>query len=113
MKWKIYYGDGSTYTSEYGTPQVAPSRDVQVIVQDHPRVGVELVSSADYYVWMVNDDYARWWGVDIFGLFDYLVEAGWKRVLFGRTLLQEEYNEIVKEASEDKSGWTTLERKAG
>jgi hypothetical protein len=101
--WKVFYGDGST-CDECERP---PARGVQVIVQDHPRVGVELVSSADYYV---KED-GHWRGVDIFGLFDYLIESG--IVLFGRTVTQAEYNAAMAAAMEHKAGWLPRERKVG
>ena len=93
--WVVYYGDGSTYSSEDGSSP--PARDVQVIVQRHPEVGVELVTASDYYVWRNG----RWWGVDLFGLFDYLTRPGPKKVLFGRTIETEVYKRIIKRACED------------
>lgn len=106
MKWKIFYGN-STFSSEDGDPTVAPARDVQVIVQDHPEVGVELVTASDYYVWE-----GRWRGVDIFGLFDYLIEPGWKRVLCGRTITRQEYSAVYHQADTDKNGWLPREVRA-
>ena len=104
----IYYGDGSTYSNEDGPPEDAPARNVQIIVQPHRQVGVEIVSSADNYVWM---DDRGWWGVDRDGMMDYLIEPGWKKVLYGRTLLQSEYDQIVKAANLEKDAWLERERR--
>ena len=95
--WCIYYGDNSTFSSVDGTVVNAPARNVQAIVQDHPQVGWEVTTGKDYYVWT----HAGWWGVDLFGLWDYLVELGWKKVLFGRTLTTEEYNMFFQRALAD------------
>jgi len=100
MKARIYYGDGSV-VEDTGSP---PARDVQVIVQPHPGVNVELVTGQDYYVRMSD---GRWKGVDLFGLFDYLLDSG--IVLFGRTITKAEYNAIYQQAKADKAGWTQYE----
>lgn len=105
MHWKIYYGDGSVYDSEEGSSP--PARDVQVIVQDHPKVGKELVTGADYFI----RKNGRWMGVDLFGLWDYLLDLG--LVLFGRMVTTEEYREVMRRAmaDRDKAGWLPFERK--
>lgn len=94
MWWRIYYGDGSIFS---GDPEGAPARNVQVIVQHCPDHGWQAVSGTDYYVWRGG----RWFGVDKFGLYDYLIDPGWKRVLFGRTLTREEYNLIWQQMMAD------------
>lgn len=81
------------------------ARGILAIVQDHPTVGVEIVTGADYYVWQ----YERWWGVDLFGLYDYLLETG--MVLFGRTVTREEYGAIMRQVRQAKAGWLPRERK--
>lgn len=103
MAWCIYYGDGSTYSSEDGDSP--PARGVQVILQDDPSVGVAAVTGLDYYV----RDGERWRPVDIFGLYDFLLDTG--LVLFGRTITSEEYREVMRQAMADKTGWTVFERK--
>ena len=101
MNWRIYYSDGSTFSDQDGTPWIAPARDVQVIVMESKEHGWQTQALTDYYVWDVRSNEARWWGVDLFGLYDYLIEPGHKRVLFGRTIGKQEFNEIFKRASED------------
>jgi hypothetical protein len=107
--WKIYYSSG-TYSGD--DPGFAPARDVQVIVQSDKNNGWFIQTGSDYYIW--RDE--RWWGVDYPGLFDYLIEPGWKRVLFGRTIDGEEYNRIMSRAMRDpdfpeKTGWRSGERR--
>ena len=103
-RWKVFYGDGTT-AEGVGRQKLDEPRGVQVIVQDHPEVGVESVTGCDYYVWREG----RWWGVDIFGLFDYLMESG--LVLFGRTIEREEYQAIARKALAEKETWLPRERR--
>ena len=98
VKWRIYYSGGKTLDGS-GQPGKIDARDIQAIVQDHPEVGVEVVTACDYYVW----DDGHWRGVDLFGMYDFLLESG--LVLFGRMMGREEYNELMRTALADKNGW--------
>lgn len=89
---KFFYSD-----HEYEGPNPHP-RDVQVIIQDDGD-GPVFLTGADYYV--RRGDY--WHGVDIFGLYDYLLDSG--LVLFGRTISREEYQDIYQRAKVDKKTW--------
>lgn len=97
--FKIFYSDGTVSDS------VTEARGVQAIVQNHEEVGAEVVSTSDYYVL----DGGRWRGVDIFGLFDFLLDSG--IVLFGRTIRREEYQAVMREAKAVKETWLPRERK--
>lgn len=88
LSWCIYYPDGKTFSSDDGAPQDAPARGVQVIVQEDYDVGFHLQTGDDYYLW--NGE--KFVGVDIFGLFDFLIETG--LVKFGRMITNAEYREI-------------------
>lgn len=81
MRWIIYYGDGSTYGDQDGAPENAPTRNVQAITCEPDGI---------------------WKGGDIFGLFDYLLRPGWKRVLFGRAVTNDAYEKAVTIARNDK-----------
>jgi len=109
MNATIYYSNGVTYE---GNVANAPTRDVQVIVQPCLGVGWATQHTCDYYVW--RNDLDEWRGTDLFGLWDYLARDGWKKVLFGRTILTEEYNAIYKRAKVDrderKTGYAARER---
>lgn len=104
--WKIYYED-EVFSSDDGDKKDAPARGVQAIIQDSKEVGVHVVTGGDYYIWREKSQ--RWVSVDIFGLFDFLIETG--LVKFGRTISRDEYLEIMKEVMEDKAGWLPSERK--
>ena len=109
MTATIYYSDGSTYQ---GCAESTPTRDVQAIVQPCPHTGWAMQHTTDYYVW--REDINEWRGTDIFGLWDYLARDGWKKVLFGRTVSNQEFNAIYQRAKQDrdehKSGFAARER---
>ena len=117
MNWKIYYGDGSTFSSQDGSPWIVPARDVQVIVMIDKDHGWRTQAGSDYYVWDGRDGETRWWGLkDDFALYDYLIDPGYKRVLFGRTITSDQFSKIFKQATEDpdfpqKTAFANKERK--
>lgn len=101
---RIYYSDGRV-----ASEGPFPARDVQVIVQEDERTGWFMLTGFDYYV-----QRGGWWiGVDIFGLFDFLLDSG--VVLFGRTIDADEYDNIYQRARTDlnivKSSWLPKERR--
>ena len=112
--WKIYYDDKKTFTDKDGNPEEAPCRGVLVITQSCERVGRAVTHSRDYYIY--SKRLGGWEGVDTFGLFDYLSHPGFKIVKFGRTVTNEEWNEVLLRAVDDpelpkKSGWLPRERR--
>lgn len=114
--WKVWYADGTTYTAADGGPAGAPARGVQAVTYPSDRVGVRVLTGHDYYWW--DDEQAAWLGGDSFGLWDYLARPGWKRVLFGRTLPDDEYRALMAQVRADpdlpdKSAHHPDERPAG
>lgn len=88
----------------------APARGVQAIVQHNEHTDWHTETTGDYYIWLDG----LWRAVDIFGLFDYLIESG--LVKFGRTINNKEYQEIFQRALSDadfgrRSGFLPGERK--
>jgi hypothetical protein len=109
VKFRIYYGDGTTYE---GDPFDAPRLDVQVIVQPDPRVGYALISSADYYYW--EPELGGWKGTTGFGLYDHLIRCRNPLVLFGRHMTDEAYAVMlarIRSEMGDKQGWLMTERR--
>jgi len=100
-KWRIYYGDGSTYS---GDPYWAPATDIQAIVMEDSTShrGYRTVTSKDAFVYREN----CWWGCDDAGMWDYLLNhAGPKAVVFGRTMARgEDYFKIVHKAHAEGLG---------
>ena len=97
MRWRIYYGDGSTFDNTMGTPEAAPPTNVQVIVAYSPENGRELFHKWDWYFYKNG-----WWGCDIHGLLDKLMhERGIITVKQGRTISLQIYKMLVKQATDD------------
>ncbi len=103
MDWRIYYQHQEPHEDTDGPPTGERARGVQVILQDDPELGWTTVSGSDYFVWREG----KWWGTDINGLFDFLLDTG--LVMFGRMLDRGEYSKIYSEALEDE----TLAKKTG
>jgi len=97
IDWKVYYGDGSALSNEQVEADHLPGRNVVCVVNRHPDVGKQIVTRHDYY-WFEQ----VWFGGDLFGLYDYLLLPGWKKVLFGRTLPTKDYEDVIKAALNDK-----------
>jgi hypothetical protein len=112
VRWRIYYGDDSTFSDEDGDPSQAPALDVQVVAVADETVGRFFYSQRDYY-WYDTDG-GVWYAADLFGLWDYLARPGWKRVLFGRTRPRAEFEAVFRQAMADdylpvKSAWDERE----
>lgn len=104
MNYQVYYGDGRVLSDSAAPLTGDNARSVQVIVQ-HDQDGPVMLTGADYYIWRSE----RWVGVDIFGLFDYLLDSG--LVLFGRTVTADEYQAIYQRAKLEKRTWRPGERR--
>lgn len=110
-QWCIYYGDWTTYTSEDGSAWDAPGRNVQVVLTGDSDHNWAVVNIRDFYWYLPETD--QWEGGEIFGLWDYLVRPGPKKVIFGRALPNLEFRAIVDHATQQipKLGWRPGEPK--
>lgn len=79
MDWRIYYTDGSTFSSDDGVPEEAPGWGVVVIPQYHD----------------------GWWGHDLAGLLDCLARPGPNIVMHGRTVSKEDWQRFLSLANHD------------
>ena len=112
MTYLIYYGDNSIYRGNNGPAHDAPGQNVQVIVQSDEITGWHSLSGHHNY-WFED---GIWFGGNDFGLFDYLIRPGWKKVIFGRTISNAEFQEICRAAQAEasllaKSGYWKWERR--
>lgn len=73
MDWKIYYGDGSTFSSDQGTPLDAPAWNIQIILEATHKEGVVRLSGKDYY-WF-DQDLGQWCAGDFMGVIDYMLRC--------------------------------------
>ena len=71
LRWRIYYGDGSTFDSSLGKPDDAPAFGVQTVVEQDDSVGRTILAGFDWYYYHVES--GKWWGSDIHGLLDKLL----------------------------------------
>jgi hypothetical protein len=105
--WRVYYGDGSVYTSEDGSALEAPRVNVQVIAQEDPSMGWELLSEADYYYF--EPETRNWYIADLFTVWDVLIRSRQPLIMFGRMVTEDEFREIVLRVLDDlptpKTGW--------
>lgn len=93
--WKIYYDDEQTWAGNGPTEMgMVPAEGVIVVAQADAEVGRELLHMKDFYYW----ERGRWWGCDLYGLFDYLRRPGWKKVLAGRNVEHAVYHRLMERA---------------
>lgn len=99
-QWRIYYSDGSTYSSLAGAWPDAPSRDVQVVLFKDPergwtiRHGGKGGSQCDFF--RLADD-GTVVGMDETGMIDHVIhELG--IVKQGRMLSQARWDELLGQA---------------
>lgn len=112
--WRIYYEDGSTYSSDSGSPYCAPRQGVIVIVQSDDRVGWRWISGQDFYVY--EKSRGGWRETAEFGMYDHLIRARRPLVLFGRWIDDETWQKLHARAKEElgpKQGWLMTEDRRG
>ncbi len=100
LRWRIYYGDGSTYS---GDPYWAPTSNVQAIAVGDTAAtrGYRIVTSKDACIYAEE----AWWGCDDAGMWDYLLNhKGPKAVIFGRTISPDTYFKILQRATREGLG---------
>jgi hypothetical protein len=103
-RWRIYYGDWTTFSDRDGTPFSAPQTNVQGIVKETPGgpAPFKITKGKDAYYWSSIDG---WIGCDTMGMWDYLMQyKGPKAVLFGRTIRDEKFWEIDRRAKAEGLG---------
>lgn len=102
-KWKIYYSDGSTFTSEEGSAEEAPSFGIICIVQPDPERGRNIMHGWDWYYYNDTEGTApMWWGCDLHGLLDRLLHRlSVRAVLQGRTVSNDVWQAITSKANQD------------
>jgi hypothetical protein len=94
MKWKLYYTDGSEFSSDDGAWKDAPSDGVQAICVGHPDYGRHVWHSKDYYVEMPDGGI---FGTDDLGCF--LRALG--LVKFGHMTNTDNFKARLEQATQD------------
>ena len=96
LDWRVYYGDGTTYSSQDGEPEDAPPGNVMCVVwydEDNRR---KIAHNAYAYVW---DGF--WYGADDAGYWQYMLEPGVKIVKFGRMNKDGKFRKIMSRADNE------------
>jgi hypothetical protein len=93
-RWWVVFGDRNIVAGSGAADAYAvPGRDVQAVISPCPDHGWELWSRGEFYVFLPSAD--AWRPVDQWGLFDYLLEPGPRKVLFGRTMFDPEFYALL------------------
>lgn len=98
MRWKVFYIDGSTFGNHDGEPEDAPGGGVLAVVQEDNLVGVLVHQGSDFYVF--DEQYGGWYGLDYFGLAQYLMRPG-KKIKLGESMDTAKYKELLKQIRDD------------
>lgn len=104
MRWKIWYSNGKTFSNQDGLPQSLEREyhfGVQVITQEDKDHNWATQTGGDFYVWDDRGDGWRWWGVDIWGLVDYVTKPGYKIILLGESVPSDTFGKIFQAAKND------------
>jgi len=99
LKWRIYYGDGTSFDNTQGSPKDAPTLDVQVIVVADDDVGRQLLHLWDWYYFDLDDN--QWCGADIYGVLDQFMHRNVEALKQGRTLPQRDFDAIKQRAIDE------------
>ena len=99
MRWRIYYGDGSTFDDTAGEPNDAPAHGVVAVVYPDLEVGRFVLHQWDWY-YCKNGE---WWGSDTFGLLDQMMHFAPQitAIKQGRTFTNPEYRTVLGRAIGD------------
>ena len=99
MRWKVYYIDGATFSNIDGEPQDAPGGGVLAVAQEDDIVGAVVHQQNDFYCF--DEQFGGWYGLDVFGLTQYLMRPGFKVVKLGEVMTTETYKTLIKSLRED------------
>ena len=94
--WAVFYANGMVLTHEDKEPQYLPKTGVVAIAHQTPN-GKRVQRGKDYY-WLTDDPDYTWYGGDSYGLWERLTQSGSHVVLFGRSIPDADFAEIVGQA---------------
>lgn len=97
--WRIYYDDGSTYSSDDGSPLDAPALGFICAVGRDELGDRYIMHGWDHYQWDL--DSKQWWGMDLQGLFDRLIQNKVFAYKMGRTVTKTQWQAIMQRAHEE------------
>lgn len=97
--WRVYYEDGSTFSSDDGPPERAPPFGFICAIGYDETGGRYIMHGWDHYCWDVAAQ--QWWGMDLCGLIDRLARNVVTAYKQGRTVTKTRFQEIMQAANLD------------
>ena len=97
--WKIFYQDGTTFSSEDGKPCEAPPFGFICAIGYDEADRRYIMHGWDHYGWDIESQ--QWWGMDLCGLFDRLARNKVYAYKQGRTVTKDDFAAFLKQAHED------------
>ena len=103
-RWRIWYADGSTFTSEDGDPADAPGAHVVVVAQTSPArdhaytMSGQSLNTVHGYDWYIYSQ-GSWFATNLMGLCQYLLDPGPKVIKMGRWVPPDVFDWAMSEAA--------------
>jgi len=72
--WRIFYDDGSTFSSDDGAPHEAPPTGFICAVGRDESGRRYIMHGWDFY--RFDEASGQWWGHDVFGVVDWAIQSG-------------------------------------
>lgn len=99
LRWRICYVDESSFSNAEGEPQDAPGGGVAAIAQEDDVVGIAIHHQEDFYAF--DEQWGGWYGLDYFGLAQYLMRPGLKIVKMGDNMTTDAYLALIRRLQDD------------
>lgn len=99
MRWRIHYIGGETFSHLDGNPEAAPGGGVLAVAQEDDVVGAAIHHQNDFYCF--GEQFGGWYGMDVFGLTQYLMRPGLKVVKLGEVMTTSAYRALIDELKKD------------
>lgn len=97
--WRIYYSDGSSFSSEDGGPEDAPALGFVCVVGYDEASRRYILHGWDHYCWDIES--RQWWGCDAIGWLDRSIHGKMFAHKVGRTVTRSEFQRLMQLAHED------------
>jgi hypothetical protein len=99
VNWIIYYSDGTKVSDEEISIGELQSCEVQAILWwNEGEKSWLTISGYEYYIWKYN----RWFGAELGGKEHYLMQPGWKKVLYGDWIPDDRFQAVMSEVYKER-----------
>lgn len=100
MRWKIFYTDGSTFSSADGNPSEVAIKPVAIIHTEDGRCGRRVLKLMDWY--RFDEEAGRWFDCDAYSILLELARKGRIIALCGQYQTEAEFQEILIASHNDE-----------